>query len=200
MAQGGVTDAIYLDFAKAFDTVPHSRLIGKLQAYGITGDLLQWVEAFLRDRSQVVKVNGEESFSAPVLSGIPQGSVLGPLLFVIYINDLPDSIKSDTLMFADDTKIMRCIMSEVDSLDLQQDIHELEEWSDRWLLRFNAEKCHVLTVGKIENIKHTHNYELFGNQLDHVFEEVDLGVTIDYELRIEEHISKRSVKRSQYQG
>ena len=200
MAQGGVTDAIYLDFAKAFDTVPHSRLIGKLQAYGITGDLLKWVEAFLRDRSQVVRVNGEESFSAPVLSGIPQGSVLGPLLFVIYINDLPDRIKSDTLMFADDTKIMRCIMSEVDSLGLQQDIHELEQWSDRWLLGYNTKKCHVLTIGKIENIKHTHNYELFGNQLEHVFEEVDLGVTIDYELRFEEHISKKVSKANAISG
>ena len=137
-----------------------------------------------------MKVNGEESFSAPVLSGIPQGSVLGPILFVIYINDLPDSINSDTLMFADDTKIMRCIMSEEDSLSLQQDVHELEKWSDRLILRFNADKCHVLTVGKIENIKHTHNYELFEKQLDHVFE-VDLGVTTDYELRFEERISKK---------
>ena len=71
MANGGVTDTIYLDFAKAFDTVPHSRLLGKLQAYGITGDILKWIEAFLRNRSQIVRVNGEESFSAPVLSGIP---------------------------------------------------------------------------------------------------------------------------------
>ena len=148
----------------------------------------------------MVKVNGEESFSAPVLSGIPQGSVLGPILFVIYINDLPDSIKSDTLMFADDTKVMRCIMSEVDSLGLQQDVHELEQWSDRWLLRFNADKCHILTIGKIENIKHTHNYELFGNRLDHVFEEVDLGVTIDYELRFEEHISKKVSKANSIAG
>ena len=109
MADGGVTDAIYFDFAKAFDTVPHSRLIGKLQAYGVSGDLLKWVEAFLLNRSQIVRVNGEESFSAAVLSGIPQGSVLGPLLFVIYINDLPDKIRSDTLIFADDTKIMRVV-------------------------------------------------------------------------------------------
>ena len=118
MADGGVTDAIYFDFAKAFDTVPHSRLIGKLQAYGVSGDLLKWVEAFLSNRSQIVRVNGEESFSAAVLSGIPQGSVLGPLLFVIYINDLPDKIRSDTLIFADDTKIMRCITSLEDSVKL----------------------------------------------------------------------------------
>ena len=83
------------------------------------------------NRSQIVRVNGEESFSAAVLSGIPQGSVLGPLLFVIYINDLPDKIRSDTLIFADDTKIMRCITSMEDSVKLQDDVHELERWSDR---------------------------------------------------------------------
>ena len=116
MADGGVTDAIYLDFAKAFDTVPHSRLIGKLQAYGVSGDLLKWVEAFLLNRSQIVRVNGEESFSAAVLNGIPQGSVLGPLLFVIYINDLPDNIGSDTLIFEDYT-----------SVKLQGDVYELEQ-------------------------------------------------------------------------
>ena len=200
MADGGVTDAIYFDFAKAFDTVPHSRLIGKLQAYGVSGDLLKWVEAFLLNRSQIVRVNGEESFSAAVLSGIPQGSVLGPLLFVIYINDLPDKIRSDTLIFADDTKIMRCITSMEDSIKLQDDVHELERWSDRWLLQFNTDKCHILSVGKIENIKHTHNYELFGNQLDHVFDEVDLGVTIDYELRFEEHICKKVNKANSISG
>ena len=200
MANGGVTDSIYLDFAKAFDTVPHSRLIGKLQAYGINGDLLKWIEAFLRDRSQVVKVNGEESFSAPVLSGIPQGSVLGPILFVLYINDLPDKINSDTLMFADDTKILRRIMSQEDSLELQKDVEELESWSDKWLLRFNIAKCHVLTVGKTEDIVHTHDYELYGKPLEHVFEETDLGVTIDSELRFEEHISKKINKANSIAG
>ena len=200
MANGGVTDAIYLDFAKAFDTVPHARLIGKLQAYGITGDILKWVEAFLRDRSQVVRVNGEESFSASVVSGIPQGSVLGPLLFVIYINDLPDSINSDTLMFADDTKILRRILSKEDSMELQKDVHELEQWSDKWLLRFNTEKCHVLTVGKTEDIMHTHSYKLYDDDLEHVFEETDLGVTIDSELRFEEHISKKVSKANSIAG
>ena len=200
MANGGVTDTIYLDFAKAFDTVPHSRLLGKLQAYGITGDILKWIEAFLRNRSQIVRVNGEESFSAPVLSGIPQGSVLGPILFVIYINDLPDSITSDTFMFADDTKILRCITSMEDSVRLQRDIHELEDWSAKWLLHFNTAKCHVLTLGRIEDILHTHNYELYNKLLDHVFEETDLGVTIDSEVKFEEHISKKVNKANSIVG
>ena len=98
VARGGTVDAIYLDFSKAFDTVPHRRLIGKLEAYGIEGQLLQWVHAFLSDRVQEVCVNGTRSFIGQVLSGIPQGSVLGPILFVIYINDLPDNLQTDAYL------------------------------------------------------------------------------------------------------
>ena len=160
MLRGGVTDAIYLDFAKAFDSVPHRRLIEKLKVDGIEGDILKWIKALLSNRLQVVKVNGEESFPALVLSGIPQGSVLGPLLFVLYINDLPDSVKSQIFLFADDIKVFRPILSEKDSLELQNDINSLDEWTNKWLLKFNPDKCHVLRMGKIEDIKHTHRYTL----------------------------------------
>ena len=105
-AKGGVVDVIYLDFAKAFDTVPHRRLIGKLEAYGISGNILNWIKAFLTGRTQEVVVNGSKSAKAPVLSGIPQGTVLGPVLFVAYINDILDDISSNGVMFADDTKIL----------------------------------------------------------------------------------------------
>ena len=96
-------------------------------------------------------VNGVKSEIAPVISGIPQGTVLGPVLFVIYINDLLDNIKSDGLMFADDTKIFRHITSREDAFALQSDIKLLEHWSDKWQLQFHPDKCHVLTLGKLEN-------------------------------------------------
>ena len=102
---GAPIDVIYLDFRKAFDTVPHQRLIRKLKAYGITGKLLNWISDFLSGREQRVVVNGNLSSWASILSGIPQGSVLGPILFVVFINDLPDVVRSSVKIFADDTKL-----------------------------------------------------------------------------------------------
>ena len=124
----------------------------------------------------------ERWYTAPVISGIPQGTCLGPLLFVIFINDLLDEIESDGLMFADDTKKFRKILSEYDSCTLQSDINKLEGWSKKWLLTFHPDKCHVLTLGKIENIMHTHRYEICGKEMDHVFEEKDLRVIVDSKL------------------
>ena len=190
-AEGGVVDSIYLDFSKAFDTVPHRRLLGKLAAYGVKGNLLSWIKAFLYNRTQEVVVNGSKSAPSPVISGIPQGTVLGPVLFVIYINDLLDNISSGGLMFADDTKIYRRITTRDDALQLQADINKLEEWSKLWQLHFNHDKCHVLTMGKFENIQHAQRYVVYGNEIDHVFDEKDLGITIDSDLRFEEHIARK---------
>ena len=107
IVSGGVVDTIYFDFAKTFDSVPHERLLGKLKSYGINGNFLEWIKAFLSNRRQIVNVNGIKSDPAAVLSGIHQGSVLGPILFVIYINDLPEVVKCGTYLFADDTKTFR---------------------------------------------------------------------------------------------
>ena len=197
---GGVVDAIYLDFAKAFDTVPHKRLIGKLKAYGINGKVLNWIKGFLKDRTQKVRVNGECSEQAKVMSGIPQGSVLGPILFVIYINDLPAEVKSRALLFADDTKIYRLIKSIADSKQLQQDLDGVVEWSRKWLLAFNSSKCHVLSLGEIENIVHAHYYTMDGVVLEHVFEEKDLGIIVDSQLTFDEHISQKVKKANAMAG
>ena len=191
IVNGDVVDAVYLDFWKAFDTVPHRRLLGKLQAYGIKGNILNWINTFLVGRSQEVTVNGVKSKSAPVISGIPQGSVLGPLLYVIYINDLLDNIESSGLLFADDTKLFRKVSRKSDAELLQKDIQLLEAWSKKWLLDFNGEKCHILTLGRFENIRHTSRYKICDAEMEHVYSEKDLGVTFDESLRFEEHIANK---------
>ena len=128
--QGGTIDVIYCDFMKAFDKVPHRRLIHKVKQYGITGNTLGWIENFLRNRSQVTVINDHKSHTAPVTSGIPQGSVLGPILFVIYINDLPETVdpSSHIFLFADDTKVFREINCIQDRQILQKDIDNMLAW------------------------------------------------------------------------
>jgi len=134
------------------------------------------------------------------MSGIPQGSVLGPILFVIYINDLPAEVKSRALLFADDTKIYRLIKSIADSKQLQQDLDGVVEWSRKWLLAFNSSKCHVLSLGEIENIVHAHYYNMDGVVLEHVFEEKDLGIIVDSQLTFDEHISQKVKKANAMAG
>ena len=182
IVDGNVVDAIYLDFAKAFNTVPYRRLIGKLESYGISENLLGWISDFLPERSHIVSVNGAKSASVYVISGIPQGSVLGPALIVIYINVILDNIVSDGFMFADDTKLFKRITSRNDATILQSDIHKLGVWSRAWGLDFNSDKCHVLTMGKFEDIIHIHGYTMYDQEMEPVFEEKDLGVTFDAEL------------------
>ena len=167
--------------------VPHKRL----ESYGVKCKLLRWIEEFLTGRQQCVLVNGEKSSYGHVTSGIPQGTVLGPLLFVVYINDILENISSDGFLFADDTKIFKTITSRDDSLNLQADIDALRNWSLEWGMEFNKGKCHVLTLGKFENTKHTHRYQLGGDENEHVFSEKDLGITIDSELTYDDHISNK---------
>ena len=194
IVNGGIVDSLYFDFVKAFDTVPHRRLMSKLQAYGIQGKMLAWIKEFLCGRTQLVKVNGVTSDTASVLSGIPQGTVLGSLLFILYINDILDNIDSEGFLFADDMKIFHAINCRNDANILKYDIKELENWSRKWLLNFHPEKCHVLTLGKFENIKHTERFRINDTEMEHVFDEKDLGVVIDSELTFEEHISKQVKK------
>ena len=144
---GSNLDVIYLDYQKAFDTVPHGRLIEKLRAYGVQGKLLDWIKSFLTGRSQQVIVGNSSSTWGSVPSGVPQGSVLGPILFILYVNDLPSLVKSSLTMFADDTKLYRPIRDESDTTALQQDLNALSDWSEKWLLKFNAAKCVVLHCG-----------------------------------------------------
>jgi hypothetical protein len=144
---GYAADVIYTDFSKAFDKVPHRRLLHKLRAYGICGTLLKWIESWLVGRQQRVVIDGHSSEWKSVTSGVPQGSVLGPLLFVLYINDLPDRIGTNIKLYADDSKIINIIKSPNDSLELQTDIDRAVNWSHMWLMPFNIDKCKVMHVG-----------------------------------------------------
>jgi len=133
-------DSIYIDFRKAFDSVPHYELLVKLWNIGISGCLWQWFGSYLENRTQCVSVNNQLSQILPVVSGVPQGSILGPLLFLIFINDLPSIVTSQLLIFADDTKCFRQITSTHDIENLQQDINSLYNWSVNNLLSFNLSK------------------------------------------------------------
>ena len=187
MENGQPFDVIYTDFAKAFDSVAHEWLLLKLEAIGIKGDLLQWVRSFLIGRTQCVKIEGETSGWQKVLSGIPQGSVLGPLLFVIFINDMPDEVKFNICrLFADDCKLYGAIGKDMDLVDnkLQVDLTGLENWSKRWQLPFNAQKCKVMHFGK-DNPRHS--YSMNGHTLEETDQEKDLGVIIDENLKFHVH-------------
>lgn len=177
-------DCIYLDFSKAFDRVPHERLLTKVYNMGIRGDLFTWLRGFLSNRIQRVCVNGTFSAWGDVTSGIPQGSVLGPILFSIFINDLPDNIVSNVMIFADDTKIYN---SDSNSNILQEDLNRLFAWSTDWLLPFNIDKCKVLHYGRNNN---GINFTLDGSVVSDDVVIKDLGVQFQSNFKFDAHISK----------
>ncbi|XP_072033236.1 uncharacterized protein [Amphiura filiformis] len=182
-------DAILLDFSKAFDKVPHERLLLKLHFYGIRGSLLSWIRDFLTNRTQQVILEGKKSNLTSVTSGVPQGTVLGPLLFLIFINDLPEYVTSEIRLFADDCLLYRPIKTQADVTILQHDLSNLQEWERKWLMSFNPAKCEVLRVtNKKKNII-TADYSIHGSTLRTVDEAKYLGVTIQSNLSWKPHIN-----------
>ena len=149
LERGDSVDVIYTDFSKAFDSVPHQRLLRKLENMGITGNVLEWIRSFLSNRSQCVRVEDELSSWKPVKSGIPQGSVLGPTLFVVFINDMPEVVDNLCELFADDAKLFRDVhlRDEENNVSLQNDLNALGGWSKQWQLPFNVGKCKCLHIG-----------------------------------------------------
>jgi len=195
--EGGNIDVIFCDIMKAFDTVPVGRLLAKVRSYGIGGNLLSWIRSFLTDRTMTVLVNGEKSKEGKVTSGVPQGSVLGPLLFVIYMNDMPAMVNSFLFMFADDTKMFREIKDESDNEQLQNDLDSLSQWSKDWKLQFHPEKCAVMHIGRT-NPKHCYHFDNYILNVSTV--EKDLGVLVDEKLRFDEHIQSKIGKARQTWG
>nr|VZI39668.1 unnamed protein product [Spirometra erinaceieuropaei] len=180
--RGDMVHAIYIDFKKAFDSVPHHRLLYKLSLAGVRGKLLMWIRSFLIGRSQAVHVGGQQSAEVSVKSDVPQGSVLCPILFLVYVNDCANELNCDVAMFADDIKIWSIIRSEVDEARLQTNLDHLEQWSGDWLLPFNVNKCTFLRVGRTSSPNHT-VYRLTGKPLQEVDAHKDLGVWITTSLK-----------------
>ena len=187
---------IILDFEKAFDTVPHSLLLHKLHLYGIEGPIHQWLSAFLTKRQMKVVVEGELSTSAAVSSGVPQGTVLGPLLFLCHINDLPDVVKSQVRLFADDCVLYRQIKSQRDHVKLQEDLSSLHDWACTWGMRFNTTKCQVMSIDQ----KSSHFYNIDGHILKHTPQEKYLGVTLSDDLKWSPHINNTTKKANAVLG
>ena len=199
MQSGAQTDVIVMDFSKAFDKVSHTKLVDKLHHYGIQGKTNSWVKAFLTDRSQRVLIEGEASSEVLVTSGVPQGSVLGPCLFLFYINDIPDNITSTVRLFADDTIMYIALKPKINTAALQEDLNTLDKWTQKWKMSFNLEKCHVIPVTRNKTITKT-QYILHGQPLQTVSQAKYLGLTITSDLRWNAHINSISSKANRSLG
>ena len=203
LVEGNDVDCIYIDYAKAFDKVDHSILLQKLKQYGITHKYLTWIRSFLSNRFQTVYNNGTCSFTTPVLSGVPQGSVLGPLLFILFINDLQDVIsRVNLLTFADDTKLISKINSSTDVTNLQNNINSIIQWSNKNNMKLNPNKFEHISHKSQTHRKHLENFETLPFSKKHSqyyadnFLEIsrsncvrDLGVLIDENLNFKIQIN-----------
>jgi hypothetical protein len=174
---GDQIDGILLDFSKAFDKVPYNRLLMKLDHYGVWNITLSWIQDFLSDRTQTVVLEGNSSSTNPVASGVPQGTVLGPLLFLVCINDMPGYARSQTHLFADDCLMYRKVSSTSDCTQIQEDLDNLIKWEQQWQMQFNPDKCEVLTITKKRKPLH-HDYTINGHILQHVDSAKYLGLSI----------------------
>ena len=179
-------DCCYLDFKKAFDSVAHKRLLIALRSLGINGNLLIWIQAFITDRKQRVVLEGVASDWVEVKSGVPQGSVLGPLLFISMLQTLPLNIRSSIMIYADDTKLYRPVTSQDDAEELQKDLNMLTKWTETWQLPFNYEKCVVMHIGSSNQ---SFSYSMKGLRLDETAEEKDLGIIVDKSLKFHSQTS-----------
>ena len=188
------TDVIYLDIQKAFDSIPHCKLLAKLWSFGITGNLWRWILCYLSGRTQVVRINNVLSTTLPVLSGVPQGSILGPVLFLIYMNDLPSvTTVSKSLLFVDDTKCFNNVSNTMDLVSLQQDLDFIARWSIQSSLKFNTTKSvHLSFKSKV-----TTTFKLLDVPVVTNTTHKDLGIILSVDLSWDyhyEHITSKAYR------
>lgn len=183
-------DAVFLDYAKAFDKVPHNNLLCKLYAMGINSKLIDFIRAYLENRHQYVQIDKYCSGTLQVTSGVPQGSVLGPNLFLIYINDIVNVIPSDVKikLFADDCVLYSTVKCTADQISLQKALTEVSGWCKKWNMFLNADKCLVLNIGRNKTILQ-HAYSVDGIILKETAAVKYLGVTITHNMSWDLHIS-----------
>ena len=182
-------DVAVLDFAKAFDTVPHNKLLTNIGHYGINNNVHKWLSSFLQGRTQSLVVEGVQSTPTTVTSGVPQGTVLGPVLFLLHINDLPHNVTSRVRLFADDCLLYRTIHNEEDQNALQSDLYNLEKWGEKWGMRFNASKCEIMRISRTAKpINFISMYKLCNTNLREVSMAKYLGITITNNLTWSTHI------------
>jgi len=208
-----ICNTTYLDFSKAFDSVPHNELLVKLWRFGVTNNVWYWLREYLYDRKEYVSINGRHSNLLPVISGVPQGSVLGALLFVLYDNDVPFNstcMHSSVFLFADDTKCLQLIQSiPADMLHLQEDLDLLSSWSHDWKLCFNEIKCLLLqihnrlsnstveaqpSVASVTTPHYVQHYTINATPITWCEQHKDLGVVVTSNLQWDSHIALISSK------
>jgi hypothetical protein len=178
---------ICLDISRAFDRVWHKGLLAKLEAIGLKGTLLKWVENYLTDRKLKITINGIASSDRHINAGVPQGSILGPLLFILYIDDLPEKLKNTTILYADDSSVMSIIKDKSHRIaaanSLNEDLRQIQEWASKWNVLFGAAKCKSVTISRLKDAKNAHPDLTFMNTILSEVEEVELlGITIRKDL------------------
>ena len=187
-------DVILFDFSKAFDKVPNQRMLHKLDYYGVRGDTLRWIQSFLSYSKQQVLLEEVMSAKTEIIFGVPQDTVLG------FINDLPESTSSDTRLFVNDELLYRKIGSTDGANQLQQDLDTLQQWEDRWQMKFHPEKCQVIRICTNNRHQRETTYKLHGHILQVVDSAKYLGVTVSDDLQWKTHIENVTAKVSRNLG